>query len=205
MADMDEPAAAPEPPHDLNGIATAQLLATAEILRDLPELAEVRLRATNEWISGTSSRTSVRGFYAIGGEDTTRGSAFVLAADLPSVLLGQSIGPMPAEHLLHGVAACLTVELVQLAALRGVPLVAVRSTVTGQLDLRGSFGLDDGVRRGLERVSVRFVVEADASDEVLGELLAEAVRRSAVHDVLTRGVPVSVGLMVRSGASGSDD
>ena len=54
---------------------------------------------------------------------------------------------------------------------------------------RGRF---ETVRNGFEQVRVTFHVRGDAEAEQLRALVDQARQRSAVYDVLTHGVPVSV-------------
>jgi uncharacterized OsmC-like protein len=68
----------------------------------------------------------------------------------------------------------------------------VTSTVEGDIDLLGILGLDDRVRNGFEQVRVTFHVQGEAAAEQLAALVAQARARSAVYDVLSHGVPVSV-------------
>jgi len=56
----------------------------------------------------------------------------------------------------------------------------------------GILGLDGGVRNGYEQIRVTFHVSGDAEAEQLARLVEQARDRSAVFDVLTHGVPVSV-------------
>ena len=71
-------------------------------------------------------------------------------------------------------------------------LTSVSSTLEGDIDLRGALGLSDEVRNGFQRIRVTFRVEGDAPEEKLRELVERAQQRSAVFDMVTRGVPVSV-------------
>ena len=50
----------------------------------------------------------------------------------------------------------------------------------------------DEVRNGFSQIRVSFRVRGDASPEALRHLVQQAVARSAVYDVLTQGVPISV-------------
>jgi uncharacterized OsmC-like protein len=118
--------------------------------------------------------------------------AFQLDAGEPAVLLGADTGPNPAEYVLHALAACLTTSIVYTAAARKVRLTAVESTVAGDLDARGAFGLDDAVRNGFERIAVSFRVTGDAPEGKLREIVERARERSAVYDMVTNGVPVAV-------------
>lgn len=176
----------------LNGVDTPTLFATLDAVKANPELAKFQFRATNTWLSGTHNRGMIQGFYGAGQEDTTRTEAFVYDADHPAVLVGTGKGPTPVEFLLHAIAACLTAGIANVAAARGVPLREVRSTVQGDIDLLGILGLSDQVRNGYQGIRVSFQISGDAPDEVLRGLVEQSRSRSAVYDVLTNGVPVSI-------------
>src|SRR6185369_14916471 len=94
--------------------------------------------------------------------------------------------------LLHAIAACLTAGIVNVAAARGVTLREVRSTVEGDIDLLGILGLSKEVRNGYQGIAVRFEISGDAPDDVLRGLVEQSRARSAVYDVMTNGVPVSI-------------
>jgi len=68
----------------------------------------------------------------------------------------------------------------------------VSSTVEGDIDLLGILGLSDQVRNGYRGIKVSFQISGDAPDEVLRGLVEQSRSRSAVYDVLTNGVPVSI-------------
>jgi uncharacterized OsmC-like protein len=108
------------------------------------------------------------------------------------VLVGKDNGPTPAEFALHALAACLTAGLANIAAARGVTLTEVRSTVEGDIDLNGVLGLDPAVRNGYQQITVRFTVQGDAPPEKLRELVEQARARSAVYDIITNQVPVTI-------------
>jgi uncharacterized OsmC-like protein len=94
--------------------------------------------------------------------------------------------------VLHALAACLTAGLANIAAARGVTLTEVRSTVTGDIDLNGIFGLNPEVRNGYQQITVRFTIKGDAPAETLRELVEQSRARSAVYDSVTNGVPVAI-------------
>ncbi len=176
----------------LNGVDTPTLFATLDAVKANPELAKFQFRAANRWISGTHNRSSIRGFYGAGQEDSTRTAEFSYDADHPAVLVGTGNGATPVEFLLHAIAACLTAGIANVAAARGVALREVSSTVEGDIDLLGILGLSDRVRNGYQAIRVSFHICGDAPDETLRGLIDQSLARSAVYDVLTRGVPVSV-------------
>ena len=116
----------------------------------------------------------------------------MFGADHPAVLVGHDNGPTPVEFVLHALAACLTAGLANIAAARKVTLTEVRSTVSGDIDLNGILGLDPEVRNGYQQINVRFKVKGNASAEVLRELVEQSRARSAVYDIISNRVPVSI-------------
>jgi uncharacterized OsmC-like protein len=173
-----------------NGVDTAALFATIEAVKGNNEIADFRFRATNRWISGTHNQSTLDGFYGAMQERSHR-QPFVFDADHPAVLVGQDNGPTPVEFLLHALAACLTAGIANIAAARGVHLDEVESTVEGDIDLLGILGLSKDVRNGYQQIRVSFRLRGD-DPEKLRTVLAQSQARSAVLDVLTNGVPVSI-------------
>ncbi len=175
-----------------NGVDTQQLFGTLDAVKAQPELGAFRWRARNEWIDGAHNRTTIQAFYGAGQEDTTRTHAFTIDAGEPAILLGTDTGPNPAEHLLHALAACLTTSIVYVAAARKVELTSVESTLVGDMDVRGALGVDEEPRNGFQSIRVAFRVTGHAPAEKLREVVERAKARSAVYDMVTNGVPVSV-------------
>jgi organic hydroperoxide reductase OsmC/OhrA len=103
-----------------NGVDTEKLFATLDVIKAQPELAKFQFRVSNRWIDGSHNRSTIKDFYAPGGEDTTRSEAFVIDAGEPAILVGTDTGPNPTEYLLHALAACLTTSIVCVAAARKV-------------------------------------------------------------------------------------
>jgi uncharacterized OsmC-like protein len=180
-----------------NGVDTGRMFATLDLIKQQPELARFQFRATNRWIDGAHNRSTIKGFYAAGGEDTSRDDAFEIDAGEPAILLGTDTGANPAEYLLHALAACLTTTIVYVAAARKVTLTSVESTLTGDMDVRGALGVSGDVRNGFERIGVSFRVTGEAPEEKLREVVQRATQRSAVYDMVTNGVPVAVEVTAR--------
>jgi uncharacterized OsmC-like protein len=180
-----------------NGVDTSVLFATLNAIKQQPPLARFQFRARNVWLGGAHNRSTIRDFYGATREDTSRQREFVIDAGEPAVLVGTDTGPNPAEALLHALAACLTTSLVYVASARGVRLTRVESSLEGDMDLRGALGLSDECRNGFDDVRVTFEVEGDASPEELRTLVERAQERSAVFDIVSHGVPVSVAVSTR--------
>lgn len=175
----------------LNGVDTPSLFATINAVAGAPELAKFQFRASNTWISGTHSRSRIETFSGAGGEHTHTGEV-EFNADHPKVLVGSDKAPTPVEFLLHALAGCLTAGIGNIAAARGVKLSEVTSTIEGNIDLRGILGLSKEVRNGYKDLTVTFSIKGDAPAEKLREIVEQSKARSAVYDVLTNGVPVTV-------------
>jgi len=175
-----------------NGVDTDKMFGTLDLIKEQPELAQFQFRATNRWIDGAHNRSTIQGFYAAGGEDTSRDREFRIDAGEPAILLGTDTGANPAEALLHALAACLTTTIVFVAAARKVELTSVESTLTGDMDVRGALGVDDEPRNGFERIGVSFRVTGEAPEAKLRDVVERAKARSAVYDMVTNGVPVDV-------------
>ena len=175
-----------------NGIDTAQVYGTLDVLRAQPEAARFEFRVRNRWIDGTHSRSTIHGFWGAGAEDVSRAEPFIVDAGEPPVLFGHNEAPNPAEYLLHALAGCLTLTIVNVAAARKVELHEVSSSLTGVLDARGATGLDDSYRNGFDGIDVTFTIKGDASPEKLREVVDRALARSVVYDMITNGVPVTV-------------
>jgi uncharacterized OsmC-like protein len=175
-----------------NGIDTAQVYGTLDALKADPDLARFEFRATNRWINGPHSRSTIHGFWGAGQEDASRETPFEVDASEPPVLFGNNEAPNPAEFVLHALAGCLTLTIVNVAAARKVTLTEVSSTLVGVLDARGATGLDDSYRNGFEHVRVSFSVKGEAPREKLEEIVERAKARSVVHDIVSNPVPVDV-------------
>jgi len=174
-----------------NGVDTATLFATLDAVKAAPQAAKFQFRADNEWVSGTHSHGTIHGFSGV-GEERTHERTFHFDADHPAVLVGRDNGPTPVEFVLHALASCLTAGLANIAAARGIRLTEVRSTVAGDIDLNGILGLNPEVRNGYEKITVRFTVKGDAPAEKLRALVEQSRARSAVYDIITNRVPVTI-------------
>jgi uncharacterized OsmC-like protein len=117
---------------------------------------------------------------------------FTADGDHPAVLCGEDRGPIPVEWVLHALASCLTAGAGNIAAARGVKLDALSCRVEGDMDLRGILGLSDEVRNGFQAIRITFTIKGDAPTEKLQHIIEQSRARSAVYDILTKGVPVEV-------------
>src|SRR3954452_14398754 len=174
-----------------NGVDTNALFATIDAVKAAPEAAKFQFRASNRWIAGTHSRGTIDGFFGV-GEEHRHIRPYTAEVDHPVVLTGNDNGPAPVEWLLHALAGCLTAGIANIAAARAIELTEVTSTVEGDIDLNGILGLNPDVRNGFQQIRVTFDVRGNAPAEKLRQLVEQSRARSAVFDIITNSVPISI-------------
>lgn len=60
------------------------------------------------------------------------------------------------------------------------------------MNVLGILGADPDIRNGSEDVTVRFDIDAEASDDDIQALVAQSQKRSAVYDMVTNPTRVAV-------------
>jgi uncharacterized OsmC-like protein len=174
-----------------NGINVEALLGAREALTEAPEGAKFQWRATCDWINGTHSTTTVRGFFGLGEEQSHR-TDFRFDTDHPEIFASEDQGATPVEIVLAGLAGCLTAGIAAVAQNRNIQLRSVKATLEAGMDLQGILGIDSDVRNGFDGIKVHYEIDADASKEDIAALVAQSQKRSAVFDVITNPTDVMV-------------
>jgi uncharacterized OsmC-like protein len=111
---------------------------------------------------------------------------------------GPGAGACSGDLLLGALAACAQLTCQMVAEATGVPARRIETVVEGDLDLRGTLGVDPEAPVGFERIRLRFEIDApDADDAQLERLLARTERactvlqtllvRPAIETTLVRG------------------
>jgi uncharacterized OsmC-like protein len=174
-----------------NGVNVQALLDAREALKGAPEAAKFTWRASCKWQNGTHSRSHVHGFFGLGQEQTHK-TETSFEADHPEVFASADKGITPIEYVLVGLASCLTAGVAAVAQNRGIQLRSVESKLEGRMDIRGILGVDSDVRNGYDDIKVTFKIDADAPKRDIEALVAQSQKRSAVYDVITNPVNVTV-------------
>jgi uncharacterized OsmC-like protein len=178
---------------NLNGINVDELFSTIELIKEKPEIAQFKFRATSEWVDGTHNRATISDFYGAGQEDNSR-EPIVFEIDEPPVLLGKNRGINPVEYLLIALSGCLTTSLIAHGSAKGIEIRKVESRYEGDLDLRGFLGISEDVPVGYQNIRVYFKIDADVSEEQKEELIKIAQKYSPVFNSIAKPVPVTVQL-----------
>jgi uncharacterized OsmC-like protein len=174
-----------------NGVNTEALIGARSAFTETPEAAAFTWRSTCDWIEGTYSRNMINGYFGL-GQEQTRKRDFSIESDHPEVFAAADRAVTPTEIVLAALASCLTGGVASVAQHRGIQLRSVRSTVEGDIDVRGILGMDPEIRNGFSAIRVTFEIEADASDEDIRALVAQSQKRSAMFDILTNPTNVAV-------------
>ena len=176
---------------DPNGVNVEHLLGARNALGETPEAGQFKWRVTNQWLHGTHSKSSVEGYFGLGAEHDHK-STYRFESDHPLVFAAEDNAATPVEIVLVGLASCLTAGVAAVAQVREIKLRSVKATVEGDMDIAGILGADPEVRNGFSNIRVSYDIDADGTANEIEALVAQSQKRSAVFDILTNPVNVSV-------------
>jgi uncharacterized OsmC-like protein len=161
-----------------------RFIAAQTRLRDQPGDALQAFSTLTHLSEGLSSEAQIRDFRLT----TDR------PASLPDTELGGNAGPDPVELVLAALGTCQEATYRLYADTLGIPLRDVSVKVTGRIDLRGLFGVADGVRPGFRDIRAVVTIDSPASIEDLERLKVTVDRHSPVLDMLRNVTPVQTSL-----------
>ncbi len=96
------------------------------------------------------------------------------------------------DMLLQALVACAGVTLRSVAVNREIPVTGGRITAEGELDFRGTMGVDREAPVGFRAIHLRFELDPSLSDEDLETLLALTERYCVVYQTITGGVQMTI-------------
>ena len=88
------------------------------------------------------------------------------------------------DMLLEALVACAGVTLKAVATAIDVPLKSANVYAEGDLDFRGTLGVDKGAKVGFEAIRLRFEVDTDAPQEKVDQLLKLTERYCVVFQTI---------------------
>jgi uncharacterized OsmC-like protein len=174
-----------------NGVNVEALFGAQGALKQTPEAAQFRWRASVKWLKGTHSRSTIETFYGLGAEQKHK-KPYTFDADHPEVFAAEDNAATPVEIVLAGLASCLTAGVAAVAQARKIQLNSVSATLEAGMDIRGILGVDEDVRNGFDGIKVTYQIDADASPEEIKAIVAQSQKRSAVYDIITNPTNVTV-------------
>jgi len=170
----------------VNGVTVSTVMGIVNAIEENSDNAHFQFRLENHWVDGGLNRSRIKEYFALGQEDATRTEPFIVDADEPCVNSGGDTSPNPMEYVLHSLASCLTSTLIYHAAVQGIEVESVESSLEGDLDVRGMLGLSEDSRKAYNAVRVRMHVKSAADADTLKEL----AMFSPVYDMVSNSLPV---------------
>ena len=152
--------------------------------REEPDTARLTLRADGE-LGSEGVACSV---------DTGRA---LVEAGLHPASGGDGALACSGDMLLQALVACAGVTLRSVAVNRDLEVTG-RVVAEGDLDFRGTLGVDRDAPVGFTAIRLRFELDSDATDDELDALLETTERYCVVYQTLAGGVPLEVS-RVRAG------
>ncbi len=159
--------------------------AFTEILRTSTDAANATFRASSRQIEGLHSQVSIRDF--------------TLDVDEPPSLAGGDRGPNPVELALASLATCQEITYRLYADALGVRIDQISVRLEGDLDLRGFFSVDPGIRPGFAAIRGTIDIDSPESPETIARLKHTVDRYCPVLDLLSNPTPVNLELALSLG------
>ncbi|MBE9078018.1 OsmC family protein [Romeria aff. gracilis LEGE 07310] len=156
----------------LNGLDPDVLKELADTVAADASQGKMAFRVSTTWVEGGRSIARVKSF-DLGNETIERD--FHLVIDEPEEAGGTNLGPNPQEVILAALNACLMTTFTVLCTLEGIRLEKVDIQSSGQLDLRGFFGLDANVTPGFQALDWTLTVRGDATEAQFQKIYETAI------------------------------
>ena len=96
------------------------------------------------------------------------------------------------DMLLQALVACAGVTMRSVAVNREIGLNGGRISAAGELDFRGTMGVDREAPVGFRAIDLRFELVPALSDEDVQTLLTLTERYCVVYQTISKGVPVTI-------------
>ncbi|MDJ0969924.1 MAG: OsmC family protein [Kiloniellales bacterium] len=146
--------------------------------RDDPEAAVVTLRAEGRMGQGVTCKV-----------DTGRA---LVEAGLHPATGGSGVHACSGDMLLEALVACAGVTLNAVATALELPLRDAAVRAEGDLDFRGTLGVDREAPVGFRAIRLAFDLDGDLSEEQLATLMKLTERYCVVYQTLKSGPPITV-------------
>ena len=155
-----------------------------ERYRGAPDAALITLRAQGRLGEGVSCKIET-------------GKALVVAGLHPATG-GSGQSACSGDMLLEALVACAGVTLKAVATATGVPLKSAIVYAEGDLDFRGTLGVDKMAPVGFKAIRLRFDLDTDASQDKIDQLLKLTERYCVVYQTLVNPTPHDIKVSINS-------
>jgi putative redox protein len=145
-----------------------------------PAAAQAAFHAQSRLGDGVNSSVAIR--------------QFTVGVDEPPGLGGADTAPNPVEYILVALGSCQEITYRLYADALGIPLDGVSVRLTGAIDLRGFFNVQQDVRPGFQGIEAEVILDSPASEADLQRLKAVVDAHCPVLDILRNPTPVQLSL-----------
>ena len=163
----------------------------AEELRNLQTPLKQRYRETP---SDAVITLSARGNLDVGIACSVETGKALVQAGLHPATGGDGLMACSGDMLLQALVACAGVTLRAVATALDIPIRGGHVVADGDLDFRGTLGVDKAAPVGFADIRLRFDLDTDASSEQLENLLKLTERYCVVYQTLQSKPPVTITL-----------
>ncbi|HKE75926.1 MAG TPA: OsmC family protein [Acidimicrobiales bacterium] len=101
------------------------------------------------------------------------------------------------DMLLQALVACAGVTLTSVATNRGIALAGGTVRAEGDLDFRGTMGVDREAPVGFRAIRLTFALRTDVDQDTIDQLIATTERYCVVLQTITNGPPITVAVESR--------
>ena len=105
---------------------------------------------------------------------------------------GTGMSACSGDMLLEALAACAGVTMAAVATSLGIELRGGTVRAEGDLDFRGTLGVDRGVPVGFQNIRLQFDIDTDASEEQLATLHRLTERYCVVYQTLRQPPAIAI-------------
>ena len=96
-----------------------------------------------------------------------------------------------AELLLESLVACAGVTFSAVATNMGIEIAACQIHAEGDMDFRGTLGVDRSAPVGLTAIRLRFEIDSKADLTSIAKLISLTERYCVIYQTLIKGVPIN--------------
>jgi uncharacterized OsmC-like protein len=121
----------------------------------------------------------------------------IVEAGLHPATGGTGMAACSGDMLLEALVACAGVTLSAVATAIGLKLNDARLTAEGDLDFRGTLGVDKEAPVGFKNIRLHYELETEADEEQIATLLKLTERYCVVYQTLNGGVKPEVSHTVK--------
>jgi len=120
---------------------------------------------------------------------------FDLIQDEPAGVAGGARGPTPTDYFVAAMGTCENVVFVRYAALEGIPIESLETSVTGVWDRRGLYGID-GVDSRFKEIMIETRVLTEGSKETVAEVARRTHKGCPIYATLDKATLLIFKLVV---------